>query len=167
MSDKILKDGIRMISIREVTRADADAWRKLRHALWPDTSEIEHRDEIERFLAGTAREPLAVLLAEDATGTIVGLAELSIRSYAEGCHSGRVAFLEGWYVAEEFRRRGVGKALVAAAERWGIAQGCTEFASDTQVDNDISAAAHRQCGFTEVEVIRCFRKELPSGVDKE
>lgn len=149
-----------MITIRNATKADANAWLELRHALWPEASLDEHRDEIASFLAGAAREPLAVLLAQGNDGRIVGFVELSIRPYAEGCSSDRVAFLEGWYVEPESRRLGIGKALVAAAERWGIAQGCTEFASDTQVDNEISRAAHGDCGFTEVGVIRCFMKEL-------
>ena len=88
------------------------------------------------------------------------MAELSIRSIVEGCSSGRVAYLEGWYVVPEARRRGVGRALVEAAEAWGREQGCTEFGSDTQLDNLDSAAAHRALGFTEVEQIRCFRKVL-------
>lgn len=149
-----------MITIRNATKADANAWLELRHALWPETSVDEHREEIESFLAGTAREPLAVLLAQNDDGRIVGFVELSIRPYAEGCNSDRVAFLEGWYVEAESRRHGVGKALVAAAERWGVSQGCTELASDTQVDNEISRIAHGECGFTEVGVIRCFMKEL-------
>ena len=151
-----------MRAIRHAVYADAEAWFRLRHALWPDASPAEHRAEIESFFAGTAREPKAVLLAEDAGGSIIGLAELSIRSYAEGCTSDRVALLEGWYVAPECRRRGIGKALVTAAEQWGTAKDCTEFASDTEVHNEISAAAHLQCGFAEVATIRCFRKELPN-----
>lgn len=148
--------------VRPATTHDGEAWLELRYALWPDGSIDEHRREIESFLDGTARDPQAVLLAEGEDGEIVGFAELSIRSYAEGCSSDRVAFLEGWYVAPGSRRHGVGKTLVAAAEHWGIAQGCTEFASDSQADNDIGRTAHRNCGFTEVGVIRCFRKELPN-----
>jgi aminoglycoside 6'-N-acetyltransferase I len=84
-----------------------------------------------------------VLLAEDAVGDIVGIAELSIRAYAEGCRTDRVAYLEGWYVVPEARRQGVGRALIESAEEWARAQGCTEFASDIQPANEVSAAAHR------------------------
>jgi aminoglycoside 6'-N-acetyltransferase I len=135
-------------------------WLALRRALWPEGSEAEHREEIDRFCRGEAPEPLAVLLAVDATGQAVGLAELSIRPQAEGCHSDRVAYLEGWFVVPDVRGRGVGRALVAAAEEWGRSQGCREFASDARSDNAVSAAAHRTLGFTEVGLVRCFRKDL-------
>lgn len=146
--------------MRAVTDADAEAWLRMRVALWPEGSEAEHREEIARFFAGQAPEPLAVLVAEEGEGTLVGFAELSIRPYAEACRSTRVAYLEGWYVEREMRRRGIGRALVAAAEAWGRTQGCTEFASDAERDNAVSAAAHRAIGFTDVGLIRCFRKDL-------
>ncbi len=132
----------------------------MRLALWPDGSEAEHREEIERFLTGQARAPLVVLLAENEVRRVVGLAELSIRWCAEGCRSDRVAYLEGWFVAPEARRKGVGRALIAAAEDWGRSQGCIEFASDALPDNEVSAAAHRAAGFTDVGLVRCFRKDL-------
>ena len=149
-----------MITVRPAAPRDAAAWLQLRHALWPEGSEAEHRDAIDRFFAGDGWEPLAVLLAEDGAGCPVGLAELSIRAYAEGCRSDRVAYLEGWFVVPNARRSGVGRALIAAAEEWGRSQGCTEFASDAQPDNEDSVAAHRALGFAEVGLVRCFRKDL-------
>jgi aminoglycoside 6'-N-acetyltransferase I len=71
-----------------------------------------------------------------------------------------VAYLEGWYVVPGLRRQGVGRALVAAAEAWARAQGCTEFGSDAVLDNEPSAAAHRALGFEETAQIRCFKKVL-------
>lgn len=149
-----------MITVRRAKPSDAASWLQMRLALWPDGSEAEHRAEMERFFADDAREPLAVLVAEKGAGGVVGFAELSLRAYAEGCRSDRVAYLEGWYVVPEARREGVGRALLAAAEGWGRSQGCTEFASDAEADNHVSAAAHRAAGFTDVGLVRCFRKDL-------
>ena len=149
-----------MIAVRPALPSDAAAWLRLRAELWPDGSEAEHAAEIDRFLRGHADEPWAVLLAVDPSGRPVGLAELSVRPCAEGCRSSRVAYLEGWFVVPDQRRRGVGRALLGAAEEWGRARGCTEFASDTDPGNRVSAAAHRALGFTEAGLVLCFRKDL-------
>lgn len=145
--------------IRPARRDDADAWLRMRRALWPDDGD-SHAEEIRKYFDRRLRMPLEVLLAFDENGQAIGFAELNIRAYAEGCVTDRVAFLEGWFVDEHARRRGVGRALIAAAERWGSDQGCTEFASDATADNDLSLRAHLALGFSEVELIRCFRKPL-------
>jgi aminoglycoside 6'-N-acetyltransferase I len=54
----------------------------------------------------------------------------------------------------------VGGALVRAAEAWSRARGCAEMASDTEVENARSAAAHRALGFEEVGRVLLFRKSL-------
>jgi aminoglycoside 6'-N-acetyltransferase I len=148
------------VRVRTVERTDAAAWLQMRHALWPEGSVEEHAIEIERFLSGQAREPMAVLIAEDPSGRLLGFAELSIRSFAEDCATDRVAFLEGWYVAPESRRQGVGGRLVAASEGWARTQGCTEFASDAVVDDAVSIAAHKALGFADAGRLQCFRKDL-------
>jgi aminoglycoside 6'-N-acetyltransferase I len=132
----------------------------MRDALWPDHESKWHAGEIEQFFAGRLKMPLAVLVAVEPDGDVVGFAELSIRNYAEGAVTDRVAFLEGWYVEERARLRGVGRALMYVAEDWGRAQGCVEFGSDALIDNEVSAKAHMSLGFVEVERIRCFLKTL-------
>ena len=131
----------------------------MREALWP-SDPGDHAREITRYFNGEAREPLEVLLAFDERGQSVGFIELSIRPYAEGATTDRVAFVEGWYVEDSARRRGVGAALIRAAEDWARSQGCLELGSDAEVENLDSAAAHRALGFTETGVIRCFLKRL-------
>jgi GNAT superfamily N-acetyltransferase len=41
-----------------------------------------------------------------------------------------VGFVEGWFVREPFRNRGVGRELMRAAEQWARARGCREMASE-------------------------------------
>jgi len=146
-------------SIRTVTPDDKTSWLRMRDALWPDESR-SHAGEIDRYLAGQLTMPLEVLIAVDDGGSAIGFAELSIRAYAEDCETDRVAYLEGWYVDPAWRRTGVGRALVVAAEQWARSQGCTEFGSDALLDNDVSAAAHLALGFEETVQLRCFRKSL-------
>jgi len=149
-----------MIQVRPANVDDAPAWLRMRAALWPEHESASHAGEIDQFFAGKLWMPLAVLIAVEDVRKPVGFAELSIRNYAEDCVTDRVAYLEGWYVIPEARRRGVGRALVAAAEQWARAQGCSEFGSDALIDNESSAAAHRALGFIETVQIRCFRKQL-------
>ena len=148
--------------IRPVTIDDSAAWLSMRQALWPDDDSGSHASEIAQFFAGTLHTPLAVLIAMSDSGVAVGFAELSIRNCAEDCVTDRVAYLEGWYVVPDARRRGVGRALVEAAEQWALSQGCIEFGSDAVIDNTSSAAAHHALGFVETAQIRCFRKLLKS-----
>ena len=149
-----------MTEVRTVRPADLDEWVRMRTALWPGDPD-EHRAAAERFFAGHRHEPAEVLLALDDEGQAVGFAELSIRNIVDSCDSERVAYLEGWYVDPSVRRRGVGAALIAGAERWGVQQGCKEFGSDSLLDNETSHQAHRALGFEETGRVVNFRKDLP------
>jgi aminoglycoside 6'-N-acetyltransferase I len=149
----------KVMLVRVIAHSDAPAWERMRQTLWPSAAG-EHAGEIARFFSGDRRDPLEVLLAIEDSGRAVGFAELSIRQSAEGCYSGRVAYLEGWFVEPAARRRGVGSALVKAAEAWGRDQGCTELASDVELGNTASAAAHSALGFAEIVRKVCFRKDL-------
>jgi aminoglycoside 6'-N-acetyltransferase I len=147
------------VTIRPVERGDAANWERMRTALWPDASG-SHAADIARFFSSQRNEPLEVLLACSGSGAPIGFVELSIRNHAAGCTSDRVAFVEGWYVEPDHRRRGVGAALIRAAEEWGRASKCTELGSDTQLWNESSIVAHKALGFEEVERLVAFRKSL-------
>ena len=147
------------INVRPVQPADAAAWLRMRNLLWPE-SFVNHQKEVAAFFAGQRKNPAEVLIACSPEGEAAGFAELSIRSYAEGCLTDRVLYLEGWFVEPAWRKRGVGEQLVKAAEEWGRAQGCKEFASDSNIGNVASHLAHRALGFVEVDRIVSFKKNL-------
>jgi aminoglycoside 6'-N-acetyltransferase I len=149
-----------MATIRPVTQSDTGDWLQMRHALWPDGTLAEHQRDIDRYFAGDRREPAEVLLATAANDVPVGFAELSIRNIVDGCSTDHVAYLEGWYVVAEARRQGVGRMLLEAAEQWAIRRGCTEFASDALIDDEVSRVAHLGVGFEESGRVRTFRKNI-------
>jgi aminoglycoside 6'-N-acetyltransferase I len=131
----------------------------MRTSLWPDEAESLPGD-LERFFAGERVMMAEALLAIDDDAGPVGFAELSIRSHVDGCETNHVGYLEGWFVEPEFRRRGVGAMLIKAAENWARQQGCTEFGSDTWLDNEASIAAHTALGFIETDRVVSFMKPL-------
>ena len=147
--------------IRLAIKADAQAWLTMRTALWPDANTDDLQLEVGRYFVahGEPLLPHRVFVAEK-DGAIVGMLELSLRPYADGCASSPVPFIEGWYVVPEARRRGVGRALVRAAEEWAVAHGYSEMASDALLDNQASHHAHAAGGFEEVERAIRFRKSL-------
>ena len=93
-------------------------------------------------------------------GGLCGFLEVSLRSFAEGCRSSPVPYIEGWYVDEGMRRRKLGSRLVQAAEDWARSHDYKEIASDAALDNDVSIGAHGALGYDEVARSVCFRKAL-------
>lgn len=149
-----------MVKTRTARPEDRQAWAEMREKLWPTEPGGDHSRDIDAFYAGDRHNPAEVFVAATDDGKVVGFAEVSIRSHAEGCSSGRIAYLEGWFVKGDWRRRGIGAMLVKAVEAWGREQGCTEMAADAEVENRAGVEAHRAVGFEEVEQAVCFRKAL-------
>jgi aminoglycoside 6'-N-acetyltransferase I len=147
------------VRIFPLTKADSADWLNLRLALWPDTSDDDHRGEIAQILEHAATT-LNIIARED-DGTPIGFAEAGLRhDYVNGTDTSPVAFLEGIFVVPMARGRGVARALVAAIEDWARQMGCTEFASDALEDNTASHAMHKALGFEETERVVFFRKVL-------
>lgn len=146
--------------IRPVTRADRDEWLRMRSTLYPTAAPEEIDEWLDNADRGTLLVGVAVFVADRGDGRLAGFVEIGLRSYAEGCVTTPVAFLEGWYVDPDVRRTGLGARLVRTAEDWARARGLEEIASDTTLDNDVSLRAHLALGFEEVERQICFRKTL-------
>lgn len=145
-------------SIHLIRESDVADWFRLRRALWDGVSDEEHRAEMSEILAHP--ETQLILVAEDGRGKLVGFLEASIRPFVEDCHSDHVGYLEGWFVEKHVRRFGIGRKLVEAAETWAIEHGCAEMASDSELGNELSVAAHSKLGYAETSRLVHWRKEL-------
>ena len=124
--------------------------------LWPDHSPGDMERELRRLFEKGA----AFFLAWEEERA-VGFAQCQLRhDYVEGTEHSPVGYLEGIYVDERFRCRGIGKALLKACEEWAGAMGCKEFASDCELTNTQSQRFHAALGFQETNRIVCFVKQL-------
>jgi aminoglycoside 6'-N-acetyltransferase I len=148
------------VLVRSVRSSDAATWAVLRGRLWPSAAAEGLAAEARAFLEGRSVPTItAAFIAEEAEAP-VGFLELALRSFSDGCESMPVPHVEGWYVEASARGRGVGRALVQAAETWAQRHGFTELASDTEPWNEASLAAHLRCGFRETERLVKFCKQL-------
>ncbi len=92
---------------------------------------------------------------------VIGFGEGSIRSeYVEGAKTSPIGYLEGIYVNKEYRHTGVGGQLMKEVEKWCGQRGCSEFASDTGIDNVKGIQFHESNGFREVAKIICYVKKI-------
>lgn len=144
--------------IHPIRREDIPDWLALRRALWPDTPLDHHEHDMAEILTRPGTNIAFIARSDEAAP--LGFIEVSLRPWAEGCLSSPVGYIEGWYVAEHARGQGLGAQLVQAAEVWARAQGCTEMASDTEVANQGSTAAHQRLGYEIASYLVCFRKPL-------
>jgi aminoglycoside 6'-N-acetyltransferase I len=145
-----------VIEIRQAMPADVRDWAKMRHALWPAEDVGAHEREL-RSMPATAGF-VGFIAFHDKTP--VGFAEASIRPFANGCDSRPVPFLEGIWVAPEYRRKGISRKFIGACEDWARSRGFREMGSDSAQSNAFSLKAHGAWGFHETERVVYFRKKL-------
>lgn len=144
------------ILIRRAKAEDKSEWFRMRLLLWPDHTEAELL-EMDKILSD---EDEPVFVAERANGKLGGFLEGGTRKYVDGCDTSPVGYIEGWYVDEDLRQKGVGGRLVQAMEDWVRARGLTEMGSDTWLDNETSITAHQHLGYVEMERLVHFAKKL-------
>jgi aminoglycoside 6'-N-acetyltransferase I len=144
-------------TIRRATPEDKPEWIRMRQGLWPDAP-LEYLDfDLDDLLADS---DAGIFVASDSSGQLVAFIEASLRDYGEGCETSPVGYLEAWYVDTHLRGQKLGKELVRVAEEWAREKGCTEMASDTWLENDVSIAAHLKMGYEEAERLVHFVKRL-------
>jgi len=143
--------------IRKAEVKDLSVLAELACQLWPDHTVEEMRLEFAQIITKTD----AAFFLAYAEETAIGFAQCQLRhDYVEGTDSSPVGYLEGIYVAEEYRKQGVAKALLSVCESWAKSKGCTEFASDCELSNVQSLQFHLNVGFEEANRIICFTKKL-------
>ena len=136
--------------------SDALSAARLADQMWGADKERE-----QEFLK-LIRSPEAAVFLAEADGKAIAFAQCGLRhDYVEGKASdGTVGYLEGIFVEEAFRERGIARMLLSLCEDWARETGCAEFASDTELHNEDSLRFHLACGFEETGRIICFMKKI-------
>jgi aminoglycoside 6'-N-acetyltransferase I len=151
------------IPVRQAQISDQDEIAKMCALLWPDASVEEHSQALDLLLNSgmNGTLPAAIFVSCSDEGALTGFLQAGLRSHADGCDPAHpVGFVEGWFVYQPLRNRGIGKALMHAAEDWARRQGCVEMASDTWIDHTPSQKAHEALGFEVVDRCVNYRKRL-------
>ena len=143
--------------IKKTQAADAEILAGLAIQMWEDHDPAELAEEFRDL----AEKDDAACFIRYADGRPVAFAQCQLRyDYVEGTESSPVGYLEGIFVSEEYRKNGFSAELLAECEKWAKEKGCTEFASDCELDNETSLKFHLSVGFEEANRIICFRKGL-------
>lgn len=146
-------DGI----IKEAAFEDAAVVARLAIKMWNNHSIEELTKDFEKFIEYDC-SAVFIISVDD---KVIGFAQCSLRhDYVEGTQSSPVGYLEGVFVEQDYRGRGYARKLLKNCEEWSKKKGCTEFASDCELDNAQSLAFHLKTGFDETNRIICFTKTL-------
>ena len=146
-----------MSKIKRAQIEDAEALAALAIQMWTDHVPEDLTEEFRRLVTNDD----AVCFIRYVEDKPIAFAQGQLRrDYVEGTESAPVGYLEGIFVAEGYRKQGFAAELLSECEKWAKEKGCTEFASDCEIDNADSLSFHMAMGFEEANRIICFRKDL-------
>lgn len=145
-----------MMEIKRATVNEAGLVAKLAIQMWDNHSVTELEGDFADYMDNGG----AVFLAWNDNEPI-GFAQCGLRNdYVEGTKTSPVGYLEGVFMKKTYRKQGIARELLRACQNFAKEQGCTEFASDCELDNEESLRFHIRMGFEEANRIICFTKRI-------
>jgi GNAT superfamily N-acetyltransferase len=155
------------VRVRAATAADVDAVAALRLALLREEAAHPLFTRPRKDAPAVVRRLTAAQLVDERQVTLVALVGARAIGVlrcvgARGsalAHPPRFALVTTVYVRPAYRRRGVLRALVGAADAWARGRGLTEMRLHCGIGNAVGQAAWAALGFTPVEVLH--RRRLP------
>jgi GNAT superfamily N-acetyltransferase len=144
---------VSMTTIRVARTYDATAITDLCHELgYPAT-----RAQVVSRLAAIEADPRdCVLVAEDASGTVAGWLHVAVRT---SLTDGSCAEIRALVVAASTRGKGLGSALLRAAEAWAHALGCEAIRVRSRVEREGAHRFYERAGFVRAKTQAVFGKE--------
>jgi aminoglycoside 6'-N-acetyltransferase I len=154
---KTPKQAVPSFRLDPATRSDFAEWKAMRSEMFSDLDDAYHEREMKLILESADQ---ACLLVREPGGRTVGFLEVSLRNVVDGCLGGPVGYIEGIYLIPAFRGLGLGGVLVDAVAEWFASQGCSNMATDTEIDNEEAQAFWSGLGFEETWRIVQYRKPI-------
>ena len=143
--------------IKKAGNNDLEALAKLAILMWQNHSITELINEFSEII----QNGKSVFFLKYEYDVPVGFAQCQLRNdYVEGTKTSPVGYLEGIFVKEQCRHKGYAKELLVECEAWAKENGCSEFASDCEINNIDSFHFHQAMNFVEANRIICFTKAL-------
>ncbi len=145
------------IFIEEVNKTNFEEWLMMGLDLWPHYTK-SRLSEIFVEVLESEKEKAYVCRTKNEYAAFISV---SIRfEYVPGSRSSPVGYVEGLYVKPHLRKKGIAKQLVQKGEEWASSKGCSQIASDVELENEHSYDFHRQIGFEEVQRVICLIKDI-------
>lgn len=146
--------------IEALNLKNVDKCTHLANLLWPHAAYEELYDGFVTMIS-SSNGNCFLCREERAVDGYCGFVQVSLRTdYVEGSNSSPVGYIEGIYITEAYRKQGIAKRLIQAAESWAKEKGCKELASDCELENQLSIDFHNKIGFEEANRIVCFIKPI-------
>ena len=146
-----------LMLIKELTPENVEHLARLFVELWP---ECTYETELKYCKKILRRDDQTAFLGKEGE-EFIGFAYLSLRKdFVEGATSYPIAYLEGIYVKESYRKTGIASKLIQQSEQWAKENGSSQLASDVEIENEQSIRFHKKSGFIEENRIVCFIKDI-------
>jgi aminoglycoside 6'-N-acetyltransferase I len=143
--------------IKKADLTNIDSLVTLASKLWENST----TNELKKLFISVVNSKSEIIFIVEINEKIIGFSYYSLRNdYVEGTDSTPVGYLEGIYISPEYRKQGYGKELIDKGVSWSKEKGCRQVASDCELVNTNSIEFHKRSGFSEVNRIVCFVKNI-------
>jgi RimJ/RimL family protein N-acetyltransferase len=147
-------DAATLVRLAEAVGSEEEGW-LIADGGWRSVSEER------RYLKTIRRHSYAAVLVAEVDGRVVGRLSLGRDSHPASEHVADV----GLMVAEGYRRRGIGRALMEAGEAWGREVGVRKIELHVFPHNEAALALYDELGYRRVGVRRDHFRRSDGYVD--
>ena len=142
-----------VVSVRPARLSDAEGIAHLTTQLGYEVESPAVSARLSRILARTEQQ----FLVAEREGRVVGWVHATLWEFVE---TGGFVVIGGLVVDRSMRRQGIGRALLANAEAWALAQGCSVVRLWSSIARTAAHRFYQQLGYTNIKSQYSFVKSV-------